>query len=183
MKKLIYGMLLRLSKPLSILPKRIKYTLYELNSGTNFKIQLALRYIIVASIVRKIGQNVYIGKHVSLKNIEQAIIGNNVSIHDMCYVDGFGGLEIGNDVSIAHSSSLISANHTWNDKNTPIKYNKVSAGKIVIKDDVWIGCGVRVLSNVEINHRSVIAAGAVVNKNTEPNSLNAGVPIKKIKEI
>ena len=113
--------------------------------------------------------------------MKNTIIGDNVSIHDMCYIDGYGGLEIGDNVSIAHSSTLITTNHTWNDTTIPIKYNEVSKGKIVIKDDVWIGCGVRVLSNVTIKQRSVVAAGSIVVKDLESGWLGAGVPMKKIK--
>ena len=69
-----------------------------------------------------------------------------------------------------HISTLITTNHTWNDTTIPIKYNEVSKGKIVIKDDVWIGCGVRVLSNVTIKQRSVVAAGSIVVKDIFHNN-------------
>ena len=65
----------------------------------------------------------------------------------------------------------------------PIKYNPSVCSPIVVNDDVWIGCGCRILAGVEIGDRVVIAAGAVVNKNVERNSLYAGVPAKKIKSI
>ncbi|MCD8914589.1 acyltransferase [Staphylococcus simulans] len=168
---------------LKVIPERIRYSLLELNSGTNMKIQLAVRYLLVASLAKSIGDNVYIGKNITLKNLKRVRIGKNVSIHDLCYVDGYGGISIGNDVAIAHNTSILSTNHTWKDKNIPIKYNPVEKGKVIINDDVWIGCGVRVLANVTIGQRSVIAAGSVVNKDINNNSVYAGVPAKKIKEI
>ncbi|MBU7218151.1 acyltransferase [Staphylococcus gallinarum] len=183
MNNKIYSLMKKFSNILRFFPYRLRTSLYEINTGTNFKIQLAIRYIILASIAKQIGNNVYIGKNVSLKNMKNTIIGDNVSIHDMCYIDGYGGLEIGNNVSIAHSSTLITTNHTWNDTTIPIKYNEVSKGKIVIKDDVWIGCGVRVLSNVTINQRSVVAAGSIVVKDLESGWLGAGVPMKNIKKL
>ncbi|MEB7690481.1 acyltransferase [Staphylococcus equorum] len=180
---IIYNILRKSSKILNLIPENSRYFLYEINTSTNLKLQIAIRYIILSSLVSEIGDNVYIGKHVSIKNISQSKIGSNVSVHDLCYIDGFGGLEIGDNVSIAHSSSIITSNHTWTDINVPIKYNKVITGKVVIKEDVWIGCGVRILSNATINERSVIAAGTIVNKDLESGWLGAGVPMKQIKKL
>jgi len=128
-------------------------------------------------------RNVYFGSRVVFKNIQNSHIGENVSIHDFCYVDALGGIDIGDNVSIAHSSSIITFNHTWDDLSLPIKYNPVEFGKVIIKNDVWIGCGVRIMPGVVIGERSVIAAGAVVVKDVPPRSVVAGVPAKLIKNI
>lgn len=151
--------------------------------NTNGKIGLLLRYIFIKNIAKNVGDNVSIQPNVFLFNLQNIEIGDNVSIHPMCYIDGAGGVTIGNDVSIAHATTLISANHTWDDINVPIKYNKETFAPIVIEDDVWIGCGVRVLAGVKISKRSIVAAGAVVNKSFEEKSLIGGVPAKLIKKI
>lgn len=54
-----------------------------------------------------------------------------------------------------------------------------------VHDNVLIGMGSIVMDNVVIGENSVIAAGAVVLENTivEPNSVYAGVPAKKVKDI
>ena len=52
-----------------------------------------------------------------------------------------------------------------------------------IKDDVWIGAGVIILSGVTIGECSVIGAGAVVTKDVEPYTVVAGVPARKIRDI
>ena len=168
---------------LTILPKRLRFLLYELNSNTNFAWQIAVRYCIIGSLCKAIGRNVYIGKHVTLKNIENIAIGDNVSIHDMCYIDGYGGIYIGNNVSIAHNSSILTSTHTWTDKTMPIKYNQVIAGQVIIENDVWIGCAVRILYKVTIGQRAVIAAGTVVNTNLQSGWLGAGVPMKHKKKL
>ncbi|AZB23010.1 acyltransferase [Kaistella haifensis] len=110
-------------------------------------------------------------------------LGNNVSIHPMCYIDAAGGIKIGSNVSIAHSTTLISTNHTWDNVDLPIKYNPETFAEIIIEDDVWIGCGVRILAGVKIRRRSVVAAGAVVNKSFDNNALIGGVPAKFLKAI
>ena len=101
----------------------------------------------------------------------------------MCYLDGCGGISIGDNVSIAHNTSLISFNHTHKQKNIPIKYNPIECGHIYIERDVWIGCGTRILSGVSIGTRAIVAAGSVVNKNVEEFSIYGGVPSKLIKYI
>ncbi|MBO0387402.1 acyltransferase [Staphylococcus simulans] len=179
----MFQKLRKISGFLKILPVKSRYTLLELNSMTNTKFQLAIRYILVASLAKSIGDNVYIGKNTTFKNLNRISIGNNVSIHDLCYIDGYGKINIGDNVSIAHNSSILSTNHTWKDTDLPIKYNPVERGKVVIGNDVWIGCGVRLLSNISIGQRSVVAAGSVVNRDVESNSVYAGVPAKKIKDI
>lgn len=44
---MIYKLLKYLSKLLKLLPLKLRYLLYELNTTTNLKIQIALRYCIV----------------------------------------------------------------------------------------------------------------------------------------
>jgi acetyltransferase-like isoleucine patch superfamily enzyme len=54
-------------------------------------------------------------------------------------------------------------------------------GPIIIKDDVWLGVNALILSGVTIAQGSVIAAGSVVVKNTEPYGIYGGNPAKLIK--
>ena len=171
------------TKIMGIFPIFIRMFIWNCSSIFGNRVSVAIRYILLKTMALKIGDNIYIGKYVIIKNPKRISIGNNVSIHDYSYIDGTGGLEIGNDVSIAHSCSILTTNHQWVDSTRTIKDNIGIHGKVIIGNDVWIGCGVRILSNVTINNRSVVAAGAVVNKNVEENSLVGGVPIKKIKSI
>ncbi|MFP7655876.1 acyltransferase [Chryseobacterium proteolyticum] len=151
--------------------------------NTNGKLGLLLRYVFLKNLAKKVGSNVSIQPGVFLFGLENIEFGNNVSIHPMCYIEGAGGIIIGNDVSIAHSTTLISTSHTWDDISIPIKYNKEISSLIVIENDVWLGCAVRILSGVRLGTRSIVAAGAIVNKSFEKNSLIGGVPAKLIKKI
>lgn len=167
----------------SLLGKRLNKFLFDFFRNTNGIFGLVIRYVLLKNLVKKIGDNVSIQPGVFIFHFQNIEIGNNVSIHPMCYIDGAGGLKIGNNVSIAHSSSILTSNHTWQDNLLPIKYNKEELNDVTIHDDVWIGCGVRVLSGVKIEFRSVIAAGAVVNKDVPSNSVFGGVPAKFIKAV
>ncbi|ULC58278.1 acyltransferase [Flaviramulus sp. BrNp1-15] len=167
----------------SIIPKFINRRLFYLFRNTSGNIGLLIRYVIFKNLSKSCGDNVSIHPGVFLKGLSRISIGNNVSIHSMCYIDGTGGLKIGNDVSIAHASTIMTTSHTYQDISIPIKYNKATQAPVTIENDVWIGCGCRILSGVIINSRSIIAAGAVVNKNVEPNTISGGVPAKILKSI
>lgn len=105
-------------------------------------------------------------------------MGNRSSIHANCWVEAIGGVAIGDYVAIAHNSSIVSANHSWADVSKPIKLNATLQKPINIEDDVWVGCGVRVLCGVRIGRRSVIGAGAVVTHDVPENSIAVGVPAR-----
>lgn len=54
---------------------------------------------------------------------------------------------------------------------------------VVIEDGVWIGANVTVLPGVTIGSGTIVAAGAVVTTDCDPNSLYAGVPAVKKKDL
>lgn len=143
---------------------------------------LALRYCLFKILCRSCGNNVFIAPGSYFFNLDKLSIGNNVSIHPLCYVDALGGIEIGDDVSIAHNTTLISFEHDYR-KDNIIKDNPVILNSIVVGTNVWIGAGVRILSGSIIGNKVVIGAGAVVKGKIINNSLNVGVPAKKIKDL
>lgn len=53
---------------------------------------------------------------------------------------------------------------------------------IKIGNHVWIGINATILKGVTIGDGAIIAAGAVVNKDVEENSLVGGVPAKILKK-
>ncbi len=165
------------------LGRKINYFLLKNFRNNNGKLGLLLRYVFLKNCCFKVGDNVSIHPGVYLFNLHNVEFGNNISIHPMCYLDGAGGIKIGNNVSIAHNCSILTANHQWSDSSIPIKYNKEILNPVSIGEDVWLGCGVRILAGVNILSRSIIAAGAVVNKDVESNVIYGGVPAKKIKNI
>lgn len=144
---------------------------------------IGLRYVLLKRLCKQIGDNVRIGTGVIICAWDRLELGNNVSLHDGCYVDASGGIKIGNDVSIAHQTSILSSNHSWGDPLLPIKYNAIILEPVQIMDDVWVGCGCRILAGVSIGARSVVAAGAVVTKPISGDGIYGGIPTKKIKEF
>jgi acetyltransferase-like isoleucine patch superfamily enzyme len=76
---------------------------------------------------------------------------------------------------------VVPAGHNFERVDIPIRKQGSLMKGIVIEDDVWIGCGCRILDGVRIGRGSVIGAGSVVNKNVPEYSVVVGVPGRVIK--
>ena len=105
-------------------------------------------------------------------------IGNNTTINEYCYLDGRGGLTIGDNVNIALYSMIVTGTH--NHKSAKFDYY---TEPIVIEDDVWIGANAVILPGVTIGQHAVVAAGAVVTADVPANTVVGGVPARIIKKI
>lgn len=110
------------------------------------------------------------------KNIH---VGENVFINSGCKMQDQGGIYIGNDVLIGHNACLLTLNHA----KEPEKRADMHPGPIHIEDKVWLGSNVTVLPGVTIGEGAIVAAGAVVTKDVEPNSIVGGIPAKFIKNV
>jgi len=106
-------------------------------------------------------------------------IGKNVFInHDCTFLD-IGGITIEDDVLIGPKVSLITEGHPLN----PAERKALTVKPILIERNAWIGAGAIILPGVTIGENAVVAAGAVVNKDVLANTVVAGVPAKKVKDI
>lgn len=129
-----------------------------------------------------IGERSYIGSYAHLSPQQGFIkIGSNCTIHHNCVLLGEGGITIGDDVRIATSTVIVSANHIYADRNVPIRKQGMEAKGIKICDDVWIGANCTILDGVTISNGAVIAAGAVVNKDVDAYAVVGGVPARLLK--
>lgn len=166
-----------------IIPMPIIRFLWRTLDVFDGKLGAVFRYVLVCRRLGQCGKNVFFAHNIYIDNFKKLRVGNNVSIHTLSTILTGGGVHIGNNVSIAHGVSVVSGEHTWELQDTPIKYNPVVMYEVKIDDDVWIGCGVKILSNVHIGKRVVVAAGGVVTKSLDNGGLYGGIPAKLIKKI
>jgi acetyltransferase-like isoleucine patch superfamily enzyme len=118
----------------------------------------------------------------NIKNMgEGLIIGSNVGIAQNCFIQVRGKVTIGSDVMFGPNVSIFSENHGFADLDTPMISQPTIREAVIIEDDVWLGTRSIILSGVRIGKGSIIAAGALVNKDIPPYSIAAGVPAKVIR--
>jgi acetyltransferase-like isoleucine patch superfamily enzyme len=109
------------------------------------------------------------------------VLGKKNSVNPYCVIYGHGGLITGDYVRIAAHTVIIPANHIYESMDKPIAKQGLSKKGICVGNDVWIGSGCRILDGVSIGDGSVIAAGAVVNRDVSPFAVVGGVPAKLLK--
>ncbi|NQS97033.1 MAG: hypothetical protein HQ591_01120 [candidate division Zixibacteria bacterium] len=138
----------------------------------------------------RIGNNVIIMDYVKL--MPETVIGNNCKLDD--YVNTSGYVQIGNNVRIKRCSMIGQAVRTEDNvwigsgiSTTRIKYPKPSGDEvkkeewITIKQHAVIGSRSLLLAGITIGEGAVIAAGAVVSKDCEPDGVYIGVPAKLVR--
>ena len=89
---------------------------------------------------------------------------------------------IGNNVGIAYGVSIITSS---NPSASPLiqGYYHPYTAPVTIHDNVWVGANATILPGVTIGECSIVAAGALVNKDIPPYSVVAGIPAKVIKRL
>ena len=130
-------------------------------------------------IGKKIEETVAVFPPLYINNGKHLSIGQHVFINFDCTFLTLGGIIIEDDVLIGPKVSLLSEGHPL----AASERNALVPGKIHIKKNAWIGAGAILLPGVTIGENAVVAAGAVVSKNVEDNTVVGGVPARFIKQI
>jgi acetyltransferase-like isoleucine patch superfamily enzyme len=169
---------------MSKLFRKLSFRLYLAASWFDGRLFRALRKYAIEGATGRKAPGLFVDPSVRIAGVENLRLGRNVSMHYWSYFSAEGGLTIGNDVAIGHSSSILTTEHDFSDAARPIKEQPLIYRPVTIGDDVWIGSNVTILAGVSIGPRSVIAAGAVVKQSfSEGRVIIGGVPARVLKTI
>jgi acetyltransferase-like isoleucine patch superfamily enzyme len=95
-----------------------------------------------------------------------------------CYIQGKGGIEIGDYTQIAPNVVIVSANHDLYDSRKHI------LSPVKIGAYCWLGAGAKILPGVVLGDWTIVGAGAVVTKSFEQGyCVIAGIPAKQVKVL
>lgn len=111
-------------------------------------------------------ENIYVG------------INSNAGTRPGCYIQGNGGIWIGNYVRFASNIGVISGNHGL--------YNHMTHDnrEVRIDDYCWIGMNVVIMPGVHLGPRTVVGAGSVVTKSfPDGYCVIGGNPARLIKDL
>ena len=107
---------------------------------------------------------------------EKVSIGDRTTFGGRVFINGLGGVTIGNDCLIAYGTIITSATH---DPSVEVMNHVTEAKPITIGNNVWIGAGAIILPGVELADGIAVGAGSVVTKSfMEPNVILVGTPAK-----
>lgn len=125
----------------------------------------------------KVGIEVILKPGINVKYPWYLEIGDNSWIGENAWVDNLSYVKIGRNVCISQGAYLCTGNHDWSDPAFGLVVKP-----IIVEDGAWIGARASVLPGVNIATHSIITAGSVVSKNTEPFMIYTGNPAVKINE-
>lgn len=102
-------------------------------------------------------------------------IGQGSLVGEFAFLDGRGGLTIGEEVDIASQVLFYTSEHDVHSEDMRTVEEPVMVG-----NHVFIGARAIILPGVTIGAGAVVAAGAVVTKDVSPKTVVAGVPARPI---
>jgi acetyltransferase-like isoleucine patch superfamily enzyme len=111
---------------------------------------------------------------------ERIKVGKLFAVNSNSYINGVGGIDIGDYVLLGSNVTISSGVHPIIGATPPIITRQSIPKKIVIEDDVWIGSNAVIMPGIKIARGTVIGANSVVTKDTLPYTIMAGSPAKVI---
>jgi len=125
----------------------------------------------------KIGKGVIIKPCVNIKYPWMLSIGDHSWIGENVWIDNLAQISIGKNCCISQGTLLLCGNHNYKKSTFDLIVNPIT-----LDDGAWIGAKCLVTQGVTAKRHSVLAAGSVLSKDMEANSIYRGNPAEKIKD-
>jgi acetyltransferase-like isoleucine patch superfamily enzyme len=144
--------------------------------GENVELGIHFRRILARHVFANCGKNFKAFTHVRLSFGYNLTVGDGVVVHRHVLLDDRGGIDIGDGSSVSDFANVYSHTHDIVD------------GRIVLMPKTVIGKGVRItyhatiLAGTHVADDSMVGAGSILTKSTEPHWVYVGVPARKVKE-
>jgi putative colanic acid biosynthesis acetyltransferase WcaF len=124
----------------------------------------------------RIGRGVVLKPGISVKYPWNLEIGAHSWIGENAWLDSLAPIKIADNACISQGVYLCTGNHDWSDPafGLVLKPISVAAG-------AWVGARATLLPGVTVSEGSVVVAGAVLAKDTQPFMIYAGVPAVMVK--
>jgi putative colanic acid biosynthesis acetyltransferase WcaF len=159
----------------------IKRFLWYISNFIFFKTLIPYPYKLKVFILKffgaKVGESVVIKPDVNIKFPWFLEIGDNVWIGESVWIDNLTWVKIGNNVCISQGAYICTGNHNYKKESFDLIVKPV-----IIEDGVWIGAKSVVCPGITIASHSILVAGGVLTKNTQPYSIYKGNPAEFIRK-
>jgi len=144
--------------------------------GENVELGIHFRRLLAQHVFGSCGKNFKAFNYVRLSYGYNLHVGDNVVIHRHVLLDDRGGIDIGDGSSVSDFANVYS--HTHNIVDGRIVY----LPKTVIGKSVRITYHSTILAGATVSDDSMVGAGSMLTRSTEPHWIYVGVPARKIKE-
>jgi maltose O-acetyltransferase len=140
----------------------------------------AIRYRLLRAYGVKLDRSVVLrtGFYLDGPNLE---IGAGTFINVGCYFDGSAPISIGADCDIAAEVMFCTSTHALG--GPARRAGQPTVASVVVGDGCWIGTRATLLPGVTVARGCIVAAGAVVTRDTLPDGLYGGVPAVLLREL
>ncbi len=142
----------------------------------NVELGVKFRRMLAKKIFRKCGKNFKAFHYVKLSYGYNLEVGDNVIIHRHVLLDDRGGIRIGDGASVSDFANIYSHSHDVVDGR------KIATPVTIIGDGVRITYHATVMSGVHMAEGTMLGSFGVATRDTDPHSVYAGIPAKKIKD-
>jgi acetyltransferase-like isoleucine patch superfamily enzyme len=128
----------------------------------------------------RLGRRALLCEHVIIRAGDTPVeIGEFTQVGPFTVILGGSGVKIGANCLIAPHVCIAAGNHDYKQVERPMRFaGDLSAGPVVVEDNVWIGAHVTITDGVRIGRDAVVAAGSVVTKDVAPYDIVGGVPAR-----
>lgn len=156
--------------------------------------------------LKSYGKEVKISRHACFYGVDKISVGDNVRIDDFCIFSG--NITLGSNIHIAAFTALYGGNdgiliddfanlssrigvystsddysgETMTNPTIPDEYKNVESAPVHIGRHAIIGSNSVVLPGVTIAEGSSFGSFSFINHDSEPWSINVGIPFRKIKD-
>jgi maltose O-acetyltransferase len=133
------------------------------------------------SNAKRVGRGCFYLDIIVWLNGEHIELGDHVGFNYGCYVNGYGGLRIGDHSIFGPGTMIHTANHEMK-IDRPIYEQGWNPAPVEIGKDCWIGMGVCILPGVRIGDGCVVGAGSVVVNDLDGYSVAVGNPARVVRK-
>jgi acetyltransferase-like isoleucine patch superfamily enzyme len=144
-----------------------------------------------ARVLRWLGAS--IGKNVRIYearffNLEQGFknlkLGDDVHVGPFCRLDLMNKIELGDKCTISPAVTVLTHSDPGSSHGSElVEYFPLKSLPVTIGSSSWVGVGSTILCGVTIGDRVAIGANSLVNQSIPSDSVAAGIPCKKIREL
>ncbi|MFL2545624.1 MAG: acyltransferase [Longimicrobiales bacterium] len=142
----------------------------------NVDLGVKFRRMLAKRIFHKCGKNFKAFHYVKLSYGYNLEVGDDVIIHRHVLLDDRGGIKIGDGASVSDFANIYSHSHDI------VEGRNIETPVTIIGDEVRITYHATVMSGVHMAEGTMLGSFGVATRNTEPHSVYAGIPARKIKD-